>query len=335
MRHHGAQVRVVGHAQAGAVAVGAAAHLPAHRARGGVRRSYGPPRLLHLAARRPPQRAVVPAVAGREGVQQEGHPAGQVGHGAPQATHGGDGPVAQRRRLVDHPPVVGAPVPEGAVGVHRPGGPHGVVQAERPQEAGGDLGLARPPGGAGHQAAQQRVAQVRVLPRRAGRPGEPRAGHEGGGQLGVGDVEVAVGPRVVAGQPAAHAQQVAHRHGRRVGGGPLQRGGLGHVRGDGIVEPEGPVVAQGQHGGGREALRHRRDAEQRARPGHRTAGPVRPARYVGCAGPAGVHEGTVEHHAPRHARGVVVGHARPHHGVHGGDRRGVERRGPGRAGSSR
>ena len=100
------------------------------------------------------------------------------------------------------------------------------------------------------------VAEVAVLERdpRWTADGDP-AGDELGELLG-GLRLVAVSPRVVGEQPAAHGHQVAHGQPGRC---------IGDVARNRVVETEHSAIAKQEDGGGRERLRHRRDPQDALR----------------------------------------------------------------------
>ena len=117
-------------------------------------------------------------------------------------------------------------------------------------------------GGAGdvaHDAAEDAVAEVRVLERHPRHPGERHAVGHDGVELVVAEVEVAVGPGVVGGEAGAHRQQVPYGDERCADDRRSERGEFRRVQFDWVVEPQPAGVAQDQHGRRREALRHRCD----------------------------------------------------------------------------
>ena len=133
-------------------------------------------------------------------------------------------------------------------------------------------------------ASERAVPEVGVLEAGARVDGERDAGRQEVVEVVGVDVQVAVGPRVVAGEPGAHRQQEARRDRRRV---RRRRDDAG----DRFVEArERAPVAQRQHRGRREALRHRGDPEDRAR--------RRSPAVVERAGAAVEGQLPVEHHAP-------------------------------------
>ncbi len=248
------------------------------------------PRLLHLAQGRAPKRALVRIVARRPPGEEQAHVSRVVAHRGRQAAHRAERAIRQRRFL--HPVIVLQPVAPGdsvlgdAVGV-----PGRRRHAERPKHALVGERARRLAGHVGDDAPEHPVAEVRVLERHPGRQGERHTPLHPAREFGVAGVEVAVGPGVVGHEPRGHGQQLAH--GDRGGVERRIRNArqLGHVRLDLVVQRQAALVAKDQHAHRGEALRHRRDAEDRVEVGRRLAGDLADAHA------AVVGEFTVDHHA--------------------------------------
>ena len=192
--------------------------------------------------------------------RQEVDPTRQIRHGREQPTHRGDRAVTEHGFGDERFAPAAAAVADHRVvrcGPRRAGHP------ERFEEMVGHVALEGGAGDVAHDAPEDAVAEVGVLERHPRHPGERHAVRHDCVELVVAEVEVAVGPGVIGGEARAHRQQVAHGHGRCAGERRAERGELGRMPFDGIVEPEPAGVAQHQHGRCREALRHRRDAVHR------------------------------------------------------------------------
>jgi hypothetical protein len=158
-----------------------------------------PSRLLHLTARPSWERSVVGIVAWRIRVAEERDPACEVRNGRPQATHRRDRAVAERFRSAD--PSIVLPVMRLRHVEAPRSRPGGVVHAERLEEPFGHELLRRDAGDASDHASDDPPAEVRVLEVRARRPRERGTGGDQLVHRLVGQIEVAIGPRVVGGQP--------------------------------------------------------------------------------------------------------------------------------------
>ena len=260
---------------------------------------------LHLPPRCARQRPVFGSVAGGERVVEPRDPAGDVGDGGPDTAHRCDEAVARCRDLL-HPPVVEPahrPRPSIVVGLH----PRAAGHTQRCEQALADHLLdthARCPL---DHPAEHCEPEVRVLVRHTRGFAERTALADDPVELLVGQVEMAVGPRVVGDETARHRQQVAHADRRRVRAGGAQPVEGGVVHAHRIVEPQYLLVAQQQRRCGGERLGHRRD------PVHGVLVDV----LIAGADRAGERQRAVAHHAPRHRRAMVLGGVAGHERVEG------------------
>ena len=212
---------------------------------------------LKLSARRATERAIVGVISSGVGIVEPRDPGRQVGDGGPQASHRGDQAVIERWELVDvsviEPPRRARPIV--VIGHH----PRRSLHPERHEQPFGDVVLDAAPGHSMHDAAQHRVAEVRVLVGRSGRLGKHWPGGDDRVELVIGEVEVTVGPVVVGDEPARHRQQIAHRDRRSIGGRAAEQGEFGDELPDRVVEAKRTLVTQCQRRCGRERLGHRGD----------------------------------------------------------------------------
>ena len=199
-------------------------------------------------------------VAGGERLGEPVHPRREVAHGAEHAAHRRQCTVGIER-LVD----------EGAIPVHvsprepRIGNLIGLVDRgihpERGEQPVADQVAILLAAHVREHPAQDPVAEVRVLERGPRRPREREPAAQQLGERIQRESLQTVAPRIVGGQAARHREQVPHGDQRRVGGRAPEPGELGHVGPDGFVEEQRALVTEEQHRRGREALGHRRDAE--------------------------------------------------------------------------
>ena len=152
------------------------------------------------------------------------------------------------------------------------------------------------PAGRRDDPPEDPVAEVRVLERGPGRPGERRTRRQEPLERVKRQALLPVAPRIVGREPGRHRQEVADRDRRRVGRWWCPAGQRGHVQAHRVVEPEATLVAQQEDGRRRERLGHRRDPVDRV-----GVGPAVLAVADG-ARPRRVHEPAVAHDPPRDAR---------------------------------
>ena len=248
--------------------------------------------LLHLPARRPAQRVVaLGVVPGGKRVHEPRHPAGEVADGREHAAHRRQRPVrvvALAGELVV-PAHVAA---REALGGHVLGQVGGRRHAQRDEDpVAHELAVLD----AGHRrdhAAEDPVAEVRVLEDRARRPRERRARGEEPLEGVERQALLPVAPWIVRGEAGRHRHQLADRDRRGVGRGRAPAGERRDVVGDRVVQAEAAFVAEHEQRRGREALGHRRDAVDRVRVG----API--LAVADRAGAGGMDQGAVADHAP-------------------------------------
>ena len=233
--------------------------------------------------------------AGRERVDEPGHPAGEIADRGEHATHRRQGPVGVHALADQHIVVADVPVGEACLlDILRP--VRRRRHAERHQDPVADELAVLLPSRVGDHPAQDPVAEVRVLERRARRPRQRRVRREEALEGVERQPLLAVAPRIVGGEAGRHREQLADRHGRRVARrrAPGREGG--DVGRDRIVESQPALVAQQEERGRRERLRHRGDPEHGVR--------VRPPLLAVAdrAGARRMDEPAVTNHAPGHAR---------------------------------
>ena len=206
-----------------------------------------------------------------------------------------------RHRRLELPCVVFPAVAEGAT-VGRGGGDvvPGRSHAQRREEQLLDEILVGLSGHVGDDAAEQRVAEIRVLHRHRRRPREWHAVAQQTREVVFGQRRLPIAPGIVGDEPRGVRQQFAHANLRRVFRRILPPAQLRHVGFDRRVERELALVSELQDRQRRERLRHRRDAEQRVSGDGTLRVDVLHARALH------VHQPAVLHDAPHHAGDVRV-----------------------------
>jgi hypothetical protein len=137
--------------------------------------------------------------------------------------------------------------------------PRARVHAERPEEALGHDVLDPAAGGPFDHASEHGEPEVGVLVRSAGGLAERAPAGDDPVELLIGEIEVAVGPRIVGHQSARHREEVAHGDRWGVGGWGAERVERGVVSPDRVVQAQQPIVAEQQRRRRGERLGHRCD----------------------------------------------------------------------------
>ena len=191
--------------------------------------------LRQLAHAGPSHRSGVGVVAGRPRREQIRDPLRVVGGARLDAAHRAEGAV--RHRGLELPGVVFPAVAKGAT-FDRSGGDivPGRRHAEWLEEHALDEVLVGLRGHVADDAAEQCVAQVRVLHRHRGRPREWHAVAQETREVVLGHRRLPITPWIVGNEPRGVRQQLAHTNFRRVGRRVLPSPQLRHVRFDGRVE---------------------------------------------------------------------------------------------------
>ena len=176
--------------------------------------------------------------------------------------------------------------------------------AERPEDPVAHEVAVLLPAGGRDDPPEDPVAEVRVLERGPGRPGERRACGEEPLERVERQALLPVAPRIVGREAGRHRQEVPDRDRRRVGRRRRPAGQRGHVHAHRVVEPEAALVAQQQDGRRRERLGHRGDPVDRV-----GVGPAVLAVADG-AGAARVRRAAPSRTTPQATPGILASRAR-------------------------
>ena len=153
----------------------------------------------------------------------------------------------------------------------------------------------------GDDAAEQRIAEVRIFEPALRRLCERDAGGQHLREIVLRQYLLAVAPRIVGDEPRDMVEQIAHADARTVRGriGPALH--FGHIVFGQIVEPQLALVAQVEHRQRGEGLGHRGDPEQRVAVDRRSG------RHILDPAPLQIDELAILHDAIDEARNMLIG----------------------------